>query len=347
MNGVEKVRWGIIGTGGIARQFAKGLGASNTGALYAVGSRAQETAEAFGQDFDVPRRYGSYEGLLADGALDAVYISLPNHLHLEWTIKAARAGKHVLCEKPLTVNAAEAELALTAAKEANVFLMEAFMYRCHPQTLKLIQLIRDGAIGEVRVIQAAFGYDLGDGEDAYRNIRLRNDACGGSIMDVGCYTVSMARLIAGAAMGLPGPAEPESLHGVAHIGARGRVDEWAAAVARFPSGAVADLVCGARARVRSDVRIWGSLGGIEVPVPWNPTVGKIVLTRSGKDAEEFEVPAEAGCYALEADAVARSLPGPEAPYPCMAWEDSLNNMKALDRWRACAGLVFDAEKAQG
>ena len=144
-----------------------------------------------------------------------------------------------------------------------------------------------------------------------------------------------------------GPAEPESLYGVAHIGARGRVDEWAAAVARFPSGAVADLVCGARARVQSDVHIWGSLGDIEVPVPWNPWVGKIVLARSGKDAEEIEVPAEAGSYTLEADIVARSLPGPEAPYPCMTWEDSLNNMKALDRWRASAGLVFDAEKAQG
>jgi predicted dehydrogenase len=347
MNGVKKVRWGIIGTGGIARQFARGLGASMIGELYAVGSRAQETAEAFGRDFDVPRRYGSYTDLLADDAVDVVYNSLPNHLHLDWTIRAARAGKHVLCEKPLTVNAAEAERVLEVAQGANVFLMEAFMYRCHPQTLKLVDLIRDGAIGEVRVIQAAFGYDLGDGEDAYRNIRLRNDACGGSIMDVGCYTVSMARLIAGAALGLSRPAEPEVLQGVAHIGARGGVDEWSAAVARFPSGAVADLVCGARVTVQSTVRVWGSLGDIEVPVPWNPVTGKIVLTRLGKDPEEIEVPAEAGCYTLEADLVARSLPGPEAPYPCMTWEDSLNNMKALDRWRASAGLVFDAEKAQG
>ena len=345
MDSVSKVRWGIIGTGGIARQFAKGLGASKTGELVAVGSRAQETAEAFGWEFNVPRRYGSYTELLADDAVDVVYNSLPNHLHLEWTIKAARAGKHMLCEKPLTVNAAETELALAAVREAHVFLMEAFMYRCHPQTHKLVQLIRDGAIGEVRVIQAAFGYDLGDGEEAYRNIRLRNDACGGSIMDVGCYTVSMARLIAGAAMGLSGPAEPQSLYGVAHIGARGRVDEWAAAVARFPGGAVADLVCGAKVRVQSAVRVWGSLGDIEVPVPWNPGVGKIVLTRSGKDPEEIEVPAEAGSYTLEADVVARSLSSPEAPYPCMTWEDSLNNMKALDQWRASAGLVFDAEKA--
>jgi predicted dehydrogenase len=341
---MSRVRWGIIGTGGIASQFARGLGASKTGVLVAVGSRAQKTAEAFGQEFNVPRRYSSYTDLLADAAVDVVYNSLPNHLHLQWTIEAARAGKHVLCEKPLTVNAAETESMLAAVREANVFLMEAFMYRCHPQTLKLVDLIRDGAIGEVRVIQAAFGYDLGDGETAYRNIRLRNDVCGGSIMDVGCYTVSMARLIAGTAMGSSGPAEPDSLYGVAHIGARGRVDEWAAAVARFPNGTVADLVCGARARVRSDVRVWGSLGDIEVPVPWNPSVGKLVLTRSGKDTQEIEVPAEAGCYSLEADVVARSLPGPEAPYPCMTWNDSLNNMRSLDRWRASAGLVFDAER---
>ena len=342
---MNKLKWGIIGTGGIAKTFARGLGASKTGDLIAVGSRAQETADAFGEAFSVPRRYSRYEDLLADSEVDAIYIALPNSLHLEWCVKAARAGKHILCEKPLTVNAGEVEQMVEVVKEADVFLMEAFMYRCHPQTRKLVDLIRDGAIGDVRVIQASFSYNMGDGEDVYRNIRLRNDVCGGSIMDVGCYTVSIARLIAGAALGLSKPAEPESLRGVALIGKRGRVDEWACAVARFPNGVVANLICGARVSVQSSLHVWGSQGDIEVPVPWKPAIGEIILKRSGKEPENIEVPAEAeSCYTLEADAVARNLASRQAPYPCMTWEDSLNNMKSLDQWRDSVGLVFDLEK---
>jgi predicted dehydrogenase len=297
--------------------------------------------------FDVPRRYSGYEELLADSEVHAIYNSLPNSLHLEWTIKAARSGKHILCEKPLTVNAAEANQMVEAVKEADVFLMEAFMYRCHPQTAKIVEIIRDGAIGNVRVIQAAFSYSLGEKEEAYQNIRLRNDVAGGGIMDVGCYTMSMARLIAGAAMGLDEPGEPDSIKAVAHVGEIGRVDEWSAAVAKFPNGTVANLICGAKASVRSDVHIWGSEGDIGVPVPWKPVVGKIILKRAGKDAEEIEVPAEAdSCYTLEADAVAHHIPDRQAPYPCMTWDDSINNMKALDGWRESIGLVFDVEKGR-
>jgi predicted dehydrogenase len=345
-----KIKWGIMGPGGIARTFARSLPGSKTGELFAVASRASQRAETFGDEFDIPRRYGSYEELIADRAVDAVYIALPNHVHLEWAVKTAQAGKAVLCEKPLTVNAAEAEQLFAAVKGTGVFFMEAFMYRCHPQTHKLIELIRDGAVGQVRVIQVAFSYDLGDGDQAYANIRRRNDVAGGGIMDVGCYTTSMARLIAGAALGLARPAEPESLTGVAHIGERGRVDEWAAAVARFPAGGsssgdiVANLICGTRARVLSDVRVWGSDGSIVVPIPWKPATGEIILTRSGKEPETIEVPAEADCYALEADVVAANLSNQEAPYPCMTWDDTLNNMVALDQWRASIGLIFDIER---
>jgi predicted dehydrogenase len=351
-----KIKWGIMGPGGIARTFARSLPASKTGELFAVGSRALERAEAFGDEFGIPRCYGSYDQLLADGEVDAVYVALPNHAHLEWAVKTAQAGKAVLCEKPLTVNAAEAEQLFAAVRETGVFFMEAFMYRCHPQTHKLIELVRDGAIGEVRVIQVAFSYDLGDSDQAYANIRRRNDVAGGGIMDVGCYTTSMARLIAGAALGLAGPAEPDSLAGAAHIGKRGRVDEWAAAVARFPArdgssggysssgNIVANLICGTGARVLSDVRVWGSDGSIVVPIPWKPATGEIILTRSGKEPETIVVPTEADCYALEADVVAANLSNQEAPYPCMTWDDTLNNMVALDQWRASIGLIFDTER---
>ena len=137
----------------------------------------------------------------------------------------------------------------------------------------LVELIRDGTIGEVRMIQVAFSYDLGDSDQAYANIRRRNDVAGGGIMDVGCYTASMARFIAVAALGLTVPAEPDSLKGVSHVGTRGRVDEWAAAVARFPGGSssssdiVVNMICGTRARVQSDVRVWGSGGSMVVPIP--------------------------------------------------------------------------------
>ncbi len=340
-----KLKWGIIGTGGIAEILAGGVKASKTGELLAVGSRAQETADNFGEKFSIPRRYSSYDDLLADSDVDVVYNALPNSLHLEWTVKAARAGKHILSEKPLTVNAGETEQMILAVKEADVFLMEAFMYRCHPQTSKLVELIRDGAIGDVRIIQASFCYDMGGSDEAYQNIRLRNDVAGGSIMDVGCYSISMARLIAGAALGLSKSAEPESLNGAAHISERGRVDEWAGASIKFPNGVVADLLCACRASLPSTVHVWGSAGNMEVPVPWKPRVGKIILNRAGKNTEEIQIPAESeNCYALEADVVARNLSNRQAPYPCMTWEDSINNMKALDRWRDSIGLVFDAEK---
>jgi predicted dehydrogenase len=341
---VGKLKWGIMGPGGIARTFARALPDSETGELYAVGSRALERANAFADEFGAPVRYGSYEELLADKEMDAVYIALPNHVHLEWAVKSAQAAKHVLCEKPLTINAAETEEMLAAVGQTDVLLMEAFMYRCHPQTAKLVGLIRDGAIGEVRLIQATFSYDMGISDSAYANIRRRNDVAGGGIMDVGCYTTSIARLIAGAALGLSAPAEPESVQGVAHIGERGRVDEWASASFLFPNDIIADLFCGTGLRVQSDVRVWGTEGNLVLPVPWKPIQGQIVLNRAGTEPETIEIPAAADCYALEADVVARSLTGQEAPYPCMTWQDSLGNMRALDQWRAAVGLVFDAEQ---
>ncbi len=340
---MKTLNWGIISTGGIARKFAAALSEAQWGALYAIGSRSQASADAFGEQFNVPHRYSSYEALLADPAVDVVYNALPNHLHLEWTIRAAQAGKHVLCEKPLTVNAAEAAQMLAAIDVAGVFLMEAFMYRCHPQTTRLIELIHDGAVGEVRLIQASFGYDLGESDAAYSNIRLRREACGGGIMDVGCYTVSMARLLAGAALGLEAPAEPERLGGAAHIGERSGVDEWATAALHFPNGILGDLACAAHLRLASTVQVWGSEGNILVPSPWYPAQGRLVLSRPGQEVMEIDVPARAGCYALEADAVAQALPGLQASYPCMTWADSLGNMKALDAWRAAVGLTFDAD----
>jgi predicted dehydrogenase len=333
------VNWGILGTGGIAHIFAQGLAASRTGRLVAVGSRAQDTALAFGGRYgvDAARCHASYEALLADPTVETVYISLPNHLHAAWTMAAAAAGKHILCEKPLTVNHAEAVRVIEAVRQADVFLMEAFMYRCHPQTARLTELLARRVIGDVRLIECSFSYNMGL---KYENIRLSNAAAGGSIMDVGCYPISMARLIAG--------AEPVVVTGAAHIGHHSRVDEWATACLRFPDGIIANLACGTQVAVDQELRIWGAEGSIRVPIPWKPLAGpnRILVHKNG-EAEPTVILVQGGAplYAIEADTVARHVNSRQAPFPCMTWEDTLGNMAALDAWRQSVGLVFDVERA--
>src|SRR5579883_188069 len=154
---MQKLGWGILATGGISRQFAGGLRASKTGELKAVGSRTDESAAKFTAEFG-GKPYGSYDAVLADPDVQAVYIGLPHHMHSEWTIKAAQAGKAILCEKPFTLNKIEAERALAEVKKQGVFFMEAFMYRCHPQTLKVLDLIKSGVIGTPQMIDAEFGF---------------------------------------------------------------------------------------------------------------------------------------------------------------------------------------------
>lgn len=336
---IPSLKWGILGTGGIARTFAKAVNESATGTLIGVGSRAPETAQRFAAEFGSPSAYAAYDDLLADPQVEAVYISLPNHLHAEWMKKCARANKHILCEKPFTVNSAEASDALRVVRESGVFQMEAFMYRCHPQTARLAEIVQSGVIGEVRLIQSSFSYQLGP---RYENIRLSNPAAGGGIMDVGCYTASLARLVAGS------DALVE-ITGVAHIGPISRVDEAAAASLRWESGCVAALSCGTQVNVARDAFIWGSEGSIRIPNPWFPGADDnlLYLTRTGRETEEVHVSGEGiGLYAHEADLVARCVAEgrTEAPFPAMTWGDTLGNQRVLDAWRAAVGLVFDVEK---
>lgn len=332
------LNWGILGTGSIAHTFAQDLPASQTGTLVAVGSRTREAAERFGSAYrlDPAQCHASYEALLADPRVEAVYISLPNHLHAEWTIACAAAGKHILCEKPFSVNRAEAERVIEEVRRRDVFLMEAFMYRCTPQTARLIELLAQGVIGALRLIECSFSYNMGP---EYANIRLSNPAAGGSIMDVGCYPLSMTRLIAG--------ADPLAVTGAAHIGARSRVDEWATAVLRFPGDAIATVACGTQVEMDQELRIWGEHGSIRVPNPWKPVAGanRILVQQSG-ESEPREIIVEGGAplYAVEADTVARHIGDRQAPPPCMTWADTLGNMAALDAWRDAVGLVFDIER---
>jgi len=358
----ETLAWGIISTGNIARTFAQGLTTSRTGRLVAVGSRTQEAADRFGAEFAVapPHRHADYDALLADPAVEAVYIATPHPMHAAWAIKAAERGKHILCEKPLTLNYAEAAAVVAASRRHDVFLMEAFAYRCHPQTARLVELIRAGAIGTVRALQATYSFDGGDDPDSRL---LRKDLGGGGILDVGCYPMSLVRRLAGAATGVPF-AEPIDLMGMAYLGARGHVDEAAIAALRFPGDILAQIATGIRLQQENVVRVCGSEGSIVVPIPFAPSrdggPSTIVVQTHGQPSatilrDESEpgpreitidsgIPAhtEAGLYGLEADTVAENLATRQAP--AMTPDDSLGNMRALDRWRAAIGLVYDGER---
>ena len=336
----SKLAWGIISTGAIAKTFARGLAASGTGELIAVGSRTQEAADRFGDEFKVPRRYGSYEALLADPDVQAVYIAPPHPMHAEWAIKAAEAGKHILCEKPLTLNCAEAMAVIEAARRNGVFLMEAFMYRCHPQTAKLVELIREKAIGDVQVIRATFSFHAGYNPEG----RLFANALGGGgILDVGCYCVSMSRLVAGVALGRDF-AEPIEVRGFGHIGETG-VDEYAIGILKFPGDILAQVATGVRLNQENVVRIFGTEGSIFVPVPWTPKESsKIIVNRHGEGPREISIEAGAGIYTIEADTVAANIERRQATSPAMTWDDTLGNMRTLDMWRAAIGLVYDVEK---
>lgn len=337
----DLLQWGILATGRIAHSFAKGLRHAELGKLAAVASRSQESAERFGAEYGLPaaRCHGSYEALLADEAVQAVYIATPHPGHAKWAIKCAEAGKHILCEKPLAMNARDAGEIVAAARRHGVFLMEAFMYRCHPQTQRLSELVRSGAIGRVRMIQAAFSFQA----PVDPKSRLFDPALGGGgILDVGGYPVSMARLIAGAANGQPF-AEPADLCALGEIGETG-VDELATALARFPGGVQAQLSCGIRLWQDNAVRIYGEEGWLHVPEPWLPArdggTSRVFLHRQGqREPEEitFASPEDrpAFLYAIEADHVARHIASGEAP--AMTWDDSLGNMRALDRWREAIG----------
>ena len=343
----DRLAWGILGTGAIARAFAKALAGSEAGQLVAVGSRSKDTAEAFGSQFGIACRHGSYEEFLADPRVQAVYIATPHPMHAEWTIKAAEAGKHILCEKPLALNYPEAMASVEAARRNDVFLMEAFMYRCHPQTARLVELIRSKAIGEVCLVQATFSFAGPANEEARL---LKNALGGGGILDVGCYCLSIARLIAGVAQGKEF-AEPVELTGCGKLHPTTGADEWAIASLKFPGGIVAQLSTGVRLQQENVVRIYGSEGSIFLADPFVPardggTVRIVVRKRGQSEPQEIVVQSKLPLYAIEADSVAAHIAERQAPSPAMTWEDSLGNMKSLDRWRQTVGVVYDVEKPE-
>jgi predicted dehydrogenase len=343
-NRAGRLRWGTLGTGRIAKQFAAALATSRNGRLVAVATRGGTTPDA--AEFQAARFHYGYEKLLADGEVDVVYIATPHPSHAEWAIKAAQADKHILCEKPIGLNAREAEAIIEAARRADVFLMEAFMYRCHPQTAKLVEVLRSGAIGEVRLIQASFGNAV----PFVPGGRHHSAAlAGGGILDMGGYCVSMSRLIAGVAAGQQ-LAEPVEVIGSGHIGQSG-TDEWAAAILKFPSGILAQISTSVTVAQENAVRIFGTEGHIEMRAPWFVTGqrqgGRTAFIVSLRNGETQEVVTETPewVYAIEADHVAEHMSNRQAAWPAPTWDDSLGNMRVLDAWRAAIGLRYPMERS--
>jgi len=305
-------RWGLLGTARINRAVIPPLRASQDNRLLAVASRDAARAAAYALEWGIERAHGSYEALLADEEIDAVYIPLPNHLHAEWAIKAAAAGKHVLCEKPLALRVDEVDAIEAAARKHGVVVAEAFMYRHHPQTTKLVELVRSGAIGELRVIRTAFSYSLYDAG----NIRLRTDVEGGALMDVGCYCVSGARLLGG---------EPESVTGAAHIGSIGT--DWVfTGLMRFPGDVVALFDCGTSLGDRDELEAIGTEGSLFLDDPWHCQEPVIELRR-GDSVERIEVEG-ANPYRLELEDLNAAIRGERAPL--LGRADALGQVRAID-----------------
>jgi len=341
---MKKRCWGIISTGRIASIFAGQLSGSKSGTLSAVASRSEEKAGEFAGKYGADRWYGSYEDLLRDPGVEVVYIATPHPMHAKWAIRAARAGKHILCEKPLTMNAGEAENVIGEARKNGVFLMEAFHYRCHPQTKKLIEILKEGMIGEVLMIQASFSFRM---EYDLSHRALNRSLGGGGILDVGCYPMSLVRLVAGVAKG-GDFIEPVDVKGCAFIGKESRVDEYAAACLEFPGGIIAQISCGCRLEQENTAVIYGSEGKILIPKPWVVSIeggtSTIIVERYDQDnPREIMVEAERGLFAIEADTAGEFIPQRQSSFPAMSWEDSLGNMRALDLWRRSIGLSYDMD----
>jgi D-xylose 1-dehydrogenase (NADP+, D-xylono-1,5-lactone-forming) len=318
--GVGAVKWGILSTADINRKVIPGVRASEKAELTAVASRDQRRADEYAREWQIDRAYGSYEALLEDTDVEAVYISLPNTLHCEWSSRAVEAGKHVLCEKPLSRHVGDVESAFDAAERNGRIVMEAFMYRHNPQTARLRQLVDEGAIGDLRLVRSCFSYSLYDAE----NIRLRTDVEGGSLMDVGCYCVSGSRLLAG---------EPEQVYAQQFVGPSGT--DWVFTGAmRFPDGVLAEFDCGTALPERDELEAIGSEGSLFLDDPWHCIEPVIELRRDGR-VERIEVE-QADSYRLEVENLSDAIRG--AADPLLGREDAVGQARAIEAlYRSATG----------
>ncbi|MDO9300666.1 MAG: Gfo/Idh/MocA family oxidoreductase [Anaerolineales bacterium] len=311
----KRLNWGLLSTAKINRALIKPLRASKRTRLLAVASRSISSAESYAREWNIPRAHGSYEALLADPEIDVIYNSLPNHLHAEWTIKALRAGKHVLCEKPFALTLAEVDAMSQAAHETGKVLAEAFMYRHHAQTLKVKEIVDSGVLGKLQLIKGAFTFTLA----REGNFRWMSEAGGGSIWDVGCYPISYARMIVGA------DAKRVEVFGWQVTGAGG-ADESFIGQMRFEGGVHAQFDSGFQSPFRAVIEIVGTDAALTIPNPFKPgKINEIILSRGGKQ-EKIKIKG-ADLYLGEVEDLCDAILFGKAPR--ITLEDSRRNVATI------------------
>ena len=315
---MKKVRWGVLSTAKIGlEKVIPAMQIGKYSEIAAIASQSLERGKAAAEQLGIPQAYGSYEELLADAEIDAVYIPLPNHLHVPWAIKALKAGKHVLCEKPIGLTTVEAEELLNEArKHSELKVMEAFMYRHHPQWQRALQLVKEGKIGTLQTIHSFFSYFNADPE----NIRNMTDIGGGGLMDIGCYCISLARFIFG--------MEPQRVLGKLEYDPEFRTDRLCSGILDFGEG-TSSFTCSTQLTPYQRVNIFGTEGRIEIEIPFNapPNVPCRMLHQNGDHLEEivFEICDQ---YTIQGDLFSLSvLNDTEVPTPL---EDAFANMKVLE-----------------
>jgi len=314
----EPVRWGLLSTARINEAILGGARQSERTHVVAVASRDQGRADAYARERGLERAYGSYEALLDDGDIDVVYNSLPNSMHVEWSVRALEAGKHVLCEKPMDRRVEAVERAFDTAEREGRLLMEAFMYRHHPQTHKAEELVRDGAIGELRQLRSLFSFTLGDETD----VRLLPELDGGALMDLGCYCISMQRVLAG---------EPELVLGRQRLGGGG-VDVGFVGILQFPGDVFGEFHCGFDLPEGNGLEAIGSMGKLLVRDPVRCRDPHVEVNGVRVDVEDVDR------YYLQVENFSAAVRG-EAE-PLLGRADALSQARALD------ALLRSAEQAQ-
>ena len=323
--GIEPVRLGIISTAGINRLVIPPAKVSPLVDLVAVASRDAARASGYAHEWEIGRAHGSYEELLADPEIEAVYISLPNHEHVPWTLRSLEAGKHVLCEKPLTRHPAEVETVWRLAESRGLQVAEAFMWRHLPQTRRCAELVSEGAIGELQFVRSVFSFSMSDPET---NVRMKPELEGGALMDIGTYCVSGIRLLAG---------EPASVYGEQVLGGAG-VDVRFSGLMRFESGVRGLFYCSFESPSRKELEAVGSEGALRLHDPWHGWRGGIELQREEEDGSQAIEVETGDAYLLELEDFARAIRAEKKPL--------LGRADALGQARALEALYLSAEEGR-
>jgi predicted dehydrogenase len=324
----KQINWGILGTSKISSTMAKAIQASKTSQLVAVGSRAQESADTFAQEFSIPKAYGSFESLLNDPDIDAIYIGLPNHLHKEWILRCADAGKHILCDKPFVTSTEEASEVFEILKTKKVFFMEGLMYLCHPFIPKLRELFQKKIIGDIRFYNATYMADI---------VKLANPTIGGSILTLGCYPVSLVLFLANIDHG--NTAKPVMMTSLARMDENKHNDRQASTLLKFENESMAMITVADDLPMQADFSVYGTLGRMEFFTnPWMPgnADNRITITLNDQaEPIEIQVTAEKFLYTYEIDVVNENImhDRTSATNGGVSWEDSLTTMSVLHDWR--------------